>query len=64
MFESTGEYDAVIDCLEKCMKSEDPFVKETALRKLSQIYKRNNEYEKAVRYWKDMISNKEIPSIF
>jgi len=46
------------------MESGDPFVKETALRKLSQIYKRNNEYGKAIRHWEDMISNKEALCIF
>ncbi|NSW89395.1 MAG: ribonuclease H-like domain-containing protein [Firmicutes bacterium] len=64
MLESIGEYDAVVDCFEKCMELEDPLVKDIALKKLSQIYKREGNYKEAVKHWENMMHNQDFFSIF
>ncbi|HHW49354.1 MAG TPA: ribonuclease H-like domain-containing protein [Clostridiaceae bacterium] len=64
IFESSREYDVVIDCFENCVKSKNSIVRETALRKLSGIYKKNGNYSKAVECWKRMMTDSKIPGLF
>jgi len=64
IFESRKEYDAVIDCFENCIKSQNSIVRETALRRLSYFYKRNGNYSKAVECWEKMLTNSKIPGSF
>lgn len=64
IFESAGKYDQVMDCYENCMKSENTYIKESALRKLADIYKRKKEYDKAVEHWNRMISESETLSLY
>lgn len=51
IFEKNGEYDTVIECFEECMKSDNFLIREAALRKLSCIYKKKRDYQKAVVHW-------------
>jgi len=64
IFESSREYEAVIDCFENCVKSPNSMIRETALRRLSDIYKRSGEYSKAVECWKRMITDSKVPGLF
>ncbi|HOJ10559.1 MAG TPA: ribonuclease H-like domain-containing protein [Clostridiales bacterium] len=64
IFEACGENENFIECLENCLNSENIFVKETASKKLSQIYKKTGNYEKAVEYWNSMISDRETLNIY
>ncbi|HHW00322.1 MAG TPA: ribonuclease H-like domain-containing protein [Clostridiaceae bacterium] len=64
IFESSGDYQNVIDCFEACMGAESIIVKESASKKLSQIYKRSKNYEKAVEHWNNMLKDPSIPKIF
>lgn len=64
IFESSGDLENVIDCFEACMESKSIVVKETASKKLSCIYKRSKDYEKAVQHWNNMMSDPSIPRIF
>ena len=64
IFESSGDYQNVIDCFEACMDSECVMVKESASKKLSSIYKRSKNYEKAVEHWNNMLKDPSIPKIF
>lgn len=63
IFEKSGEYHTVIKCFEECLKSEDTFVKETASKKLSDIYKRSKNYKKAVEHWYSMIRSSKTVNI-
>jgi len=64
IFESSGDYQNVIDCFEACMGSESVMVKESASKKLSRIYKRSKNYQKAVEHWNNMLKDPSIPKIF
>jgi len=55
IFEKSGEYDNMVECFETCMKSGCVPVKEKASRRLSDIYKKSRDYEKAVRHWEKML---------
>jgi len=64
IFEKNGEYDKVIDCLEECVKSAGPAVREAALRRLSDIYKRNREYSRAAEHWEKMLEDPHRISVY
>jgi uncharacterized protein YprB with RNaseH-like and TPR domain len=64
IFEKNGEYDNVMECFEECIKSDNFFVKDAACRKLSDMYKRSGNYEKAVEHWINMTNNSETVNIF
>lgn len=64
IFESSREFETVIECFENCMKSENVSVKEAAMRRLSDIYKKSGDYKKAVRHWECMLSASKGSSIF
>jgi uncharacterized protein len=53
IFETADNAAKVIECLEACINSESSQIRHSALMKLSVIYKRGNEYEKAVNQWKE-----------
>lgn len=55
IFEACGERDSSIECMEKCIQSDNKYVKEVALKKLTLHYKRKGEYAKAVEHWNNMI---------
>lgn len=64
IFESAGETDNLINCYEKCMESEDLVIKNKALKKLSQVYKRNGDYQKAICHWESMAMHQNLFSIY
>lgn len=64
IFEANGEYSKVIDCLESCMSSDDYIVKDIAVKRLSCIYKREGNYERAVYHWNRMLSEHGILNIY
>jgi hypothetical protein len=53
IFEACGELDQVIDCFESCSRSESFTVRNTAVRKLTGIYKKNGDFAKALPHWQD-----------
>jgi len=63
IFEVNGEYDISIKCLEKCLNSENKYIRQTASNRLSFIYKRKHDYENAVRHWTGMISESRNLSV-
>ena len=64
IFEACGENDDYVGCMERCLESDNSFIKEFALKKLAQLYKRKGDYEKAIKYWNDMVSQNESFNIF
>jgi len=64
IFEAGGEFDMTVDCFECCMDSELVPVKETAARRLSDIYKRKGDYSRAVEHWERMASGSGLLSLF
>jgi uncharacterized protein YprB with RNaseH-like and TPR domain len=64
IFEKNGEYDKVIDCFEECIKSAGPAVREAALRRLSDIYKKNRDYSRAAEHWEKMLEDPQRHSVF
>lgn len=64
IFETSGDYQSVIDCFEACMESDSVAVKECASKRLSRIYKRSKNYEKAVEHWNNMLKDPSIPKIY
>ncbi len=51
IFEAGSQRERMIECFEGCMESYDYRIRGTALKKLSAVYKRGDEYDKAVRHW-------------
>lgn len=64
IFETNGEYDMFKDCFEACMDSESQYIRDKAARRLSDAYKRNGEYDRAVVHWESMIENKGASGIY
>jgi len=64
IFENAGEYDKVIGCYETCTSSGNKYIRESALRKLGDIHKRNKDYDKAAEHWKRMISDSDAFSLY
>jgi len=64
IFEVCGENDNFIECMEKCVQSDNKKVREMALKKLTQLYKRKGEYDKAVEYWNQMIEQGDILNLY
>jgi uncharacterized protein len=62
IFENACGSSRVVECLEACVNSGSARVRHTALLKLSGIYKRNNEYEKAVLHWREHADGREAAS--
>ena len=59
VFEICGESENYAGCMEKCLESDDNFIRGIALKKLSLFHKRKGDYEKAVKYWNSMLSQNE-----
>lgn len=64
IFEASGEYDRTVRCFESCMKSDTHYIKDTASRRLSDIYKRNGNYQRAVEHWENMLSGPDDFNLF
>jgi uncharacterized protein YprB with RNaseH-like and TPR domain len=64
VFEANGKYDISVECLEKCLQSENNYVKHIASKKLSYMYKKKRDYEKAVRHWAKTLSEGDGCSLF
>lgn len=65
VLESAGESAGlVVECFEKCVKSGNPVTRYMALKKLTQIYKREGNYAKAVEIWDITARNQDFFSIF
>jgi uncharacterized protein len=64
IFEFNEEYDISIECLEKCLHSKNGYIRQTATRRLSYMYKKKQDYQKAVKHWKGMISQNRNLSMF
>ena len=64
IFESCGEFGNVIDCFESCSRSESFTVRNTAVRKLTGIYKRQGDFDKALAHWQDSAGADGLLSLF
>lgn len=64
IFENSQDYGKVVDCYEACIKSDSAFVKESASRRLGDIYKKNKEYKKAAEHWERMIYESRTLSLY
>jgi uncharacterized protein len=53
IFEAGRQKEKMVECFEGCMDSYDYRIKGTALKKLSVVYKRGNEYDKAIKHWRE-----------
>lgn len=62
IFEENCMYDVVVECFEACMESDAAFLKEMVAKRLSFIYKRKGDFEKAVRHWEKMLCSGRGPS--
>lgn len=64
IYETRGDYDLVVDCLEICTKSEILSVRTAALKRLTGIYKRSGRYDKALDHWRKMASETGAHNLF
>ncbi|MCX8131239.1 MAG: ribonuclease H-like domain-containing protein [Clostridia bacterium] len=64
ILEGNEQYEAMADCYKNCIKSENSFVKEAAARRLATVFKRNKDYESAVRQWEQMLADTETLSAY
>ncbi|NMB96119.1 MAG: hypothetical protein GYA02_05855 [Clostridiaceae bacterium] len=64
IFEVCGESDNFIECMEKCIQSDNKRVREIALKKLTQLYKRKGEYDKAVEHWNRMLEQDDTFDLY
>lgn len=64
IFETRGDYDLVVECLELCSKSDIFSVRASALKRLTGIYKKNGRYDKALGHWREMASEAGIHNLF
>lgn len=58
IFEACREYDTVIACYEECIKSDNSYISKTAAGKLGIMYKRNRDYDKAIKCWEYILSDR------
>ncbi|HHV97000.1 MAG TPA: hypothetical protein GXX37_11100 [Clostridiaceae bacterium] len=64
IFEACGESDNFIECMEKCVQSDNKRVRDAALKKLTQLYKRKGEYDKAVEHWNRVLEQDGTFNLF
>lgn len=64
IYETGGNYDLMVDCLEICSKSDILSVRTAALKRLSCIFKKNGRYDKALDYWREMASGTGMQDLY
>ncbi|MCX7709685.1 MAG: ribonuclease H-like domain-containing protein [Clostridia bacterium] len=63
IFEKLEQGDHAADCYHHCKYSDIHTVKETSMKKLAGIYKRNKEFEKSIEQLKLLLANASAPNI-
>ncbi len=56
IFEASGKTVNMLECLEACTGSEEYVIRSKAVRRLTDVYKRNGSYDKALEHWNRMES--------
>ncbi len=54
IFEATGKTGSMVECLEACTGSEEYAVRSQAVKRLTDVYKRDGRYELALEHWEAM----------
>jgi uncharacterized protein YprB with RNaseH-like and TPR domain len=56
IFEGSGKTVNMLECLEACTGSEEYVIRSQAVRRLTDVYKRNGNYDRALEHWNAMES--------
>ncbi len=56
LFEASGKTGNMLECLEACTGSEEYVIRSQAIRRLTDVYKRNGSYDRALEHWNAMES--------
>lgn len=64
ILEDTERFQGMLECYNACSRSNNGLVKGMAAKRLANAYKRNLDYESAVRQWESMIEDKDTLSLY
>lgn len=64
VYEAREEYEQMEECLTTCSRSDIPFVRSAAAKRLAGRYKKTGRYDRALGIWREMASGTGIESIF
>lgn len=64
IYQSKGDYEMMENCLETCSRSDIPGIRTSAVKSLAHMYKRSGRYDKALGYWREMVSGPGSYNIF
>ncbi len=54
IFETNGNVECMIDCFEACTGSKRHLIKSQAVKRLTAVYKREGDYDKALTHWQSL----------
>lgn len=57
IFEARGEFEMTVDCFESCAKSANFSIKAAAVRRLTGMYKRNGDYDRAFEHCRQILAD-------